>query len=174
MKKIQIGIIGPAAEEYPEDASTREKIESMAEKLGELAAEYDMVLFTGGCSGVMEAASRGSKKKGGLTIGTPGRERGISNSYIDVEVCTPIDTGDFLFAGTWSCDVIIVIPGSAGTLAELCLAYRAKKPVIIMKGFDPQYEKWIDGFMDEGKLIKIFGASTPEEAIRKAYTITRQ
>jgi len=174
MKKIQIGVIGPSIEEYPEDGLLRKKIESAAEKIGELIAEYSMILFTGGCSGVMEAASRGAKNKGGLTVGTPGRERGTSNGYVDVEICTPVDIGDFVFAGTWSCDAIIVIPGSAGTLAELCIAYRAKKPLIILKGFDSQYEKWIDRYIDEGKFVKICGADTPEEAVRKAYTMTRQ
>ncbi|MBI2578596.1 MAG: LOG family protein [Candidatus Aenigmarchaeota archaeon] len=171
--KIQVGVIGPAEEEYSSDKKMREKIEITAERLGELVAESGAVLFTGGMSGVMEAASRGAKKKGGLTIGTPGRDRGISNKYVDVEICTPIDIGDFLFAGTWSCDAIIVVPGSAGTLAEMCLAYRAKKPIIVLRGFDEIYEKWIDNYIDEGKFVKILGTETPEEAVEMAIKIAK-
>lgn len=173
MKRLQIGVIGPATEEYPKGELTK-KIEETAEKVGELIAESGAILFTGGCDGVMETASKGAKNKNGIVVGTPGRTRGMSNKYVDVEICTPIDTGDFLFGGTWSCDAFIVIPGSAGTLAEMCLAYRVKKPIVIIKGFDSNYERWINNYIDEGKFVKIIGAETSEEAVNKAIELAKQ
>lgn len=167
-RKIQIGVIGPAESEYPRDMVLKNKVCEFAEKIGELLAEKGAIVFTGGMDGVMELASKGAKNKNGVTVGTPGRIRESSNKYVDIEVLTPIDVGDFLFAGTLSCDAIITIPGGAGTMAELCLAYRYKKPIIIIEGISNDYDKFINNYLDEGKLVLIEGAKNPEEAVEKA------
>jgi len=173
-KKLQIGVMGPAASEYSQDVQTRAMVCSFAEKIGELLAEQNVIVFTGGMDGVMELASKGAKNKGGVTVGTPGRIRGMSNKYIDIEVLTPIDVGDFLFAGILSCDAIITIPGGAGTLAEVCIAYRNKKPNIIIEGINPDYDKFINNYLDESNLIITYGAKTPEEAVEKAIGLAKQ
>ena len=160
MRRLQIGVIGPAKDGCPE------KAEILAEEIGSLLAKEGCIVVTGGTDGVMEAASRGAKKAGGLTVGTPGRERGISNRYVDIEILTPIGTGDFLFAGILTCDGFIVIPGGAGTLAELCLAYRNRKPVVIMKGFQ-DYDSLTGEFLDRGKEVYFPVAETAGEAVRK-------
>ncbi|MEK7089168.1 MAG: TIGR00725 family protein [Patescibacteria group bacterium] len=167
-RKLQISVIGPATSEYPKDIKIKRKICKIAEKIGELLADAGAVVFTGGADGIMEIVSMGAKKKNGLTVGTPGRNRKSSNKYVDVEILTPIDVGDFLFAGILSSDAIITIPGGAGTLAELCLAYRYKKPIIIVEGLNNTYDKLINTYLDESKLILIEGAKTPEEAVNKA------
>jgi len=131
-RKLQIGVMGPTVSEYPRDPKTKKKVCAFAEKIGELLAQRGAIVFTGGMDGVMELASKGAKNKNGITVGTPGRTRDISNKYIDIEVLTPIDVGDFIFAGILSCDAIITIPGGAGTLAEVCLAYRNKKPYVVI------------------------------------------
>lgn len=172
-RKLQIGVMGPAENEYPKRADLRAKICEIAVKLGELLAEKGAVVFTGGMDGVMELASKGAKNMGGITVGTPGRIRGMSNKYIDIEVLTPIDVGDFLFAGILSCDAIITIPGGAGTLAEVCMAYRNKKPNIIIEGIDPDYDKLINNYLDEGKLILMEGAKNAEEAVEKAIKLAK-
>src|SRR3989338_5295495 len=141
-RKLQIGIIGP--EEKNLRAETREKFLSTAFELGKKIAEADAILITGGCSGIAEAASKGAVSVGGITVGTPGTERGSSVPSTTVEICTPINVGDFLFAGTLSSDVLIVFPGDAGTLAELAIAYRYKKPLIFLQG------------ISEGLLEKLF------------------
>jgi len=173
-RKIQIGVMGPAESEYPKDINLKEKICRIAERVGELLAENDVIVFTGGANGVMELASKGAKSKGGTTVGTPGRTRNLSNRYIDIEVLTPIDVGDFLFAGILSCDAIITIPGGAGTLAEVCIAYRNKKPNIIIEGINPDYDKMINNYLDEGKIVLAEGAKTPEEAVKKALELAKK
>ncbi len=173
-RKIQIGVMGPAESEYPKDTELKDKICRIAERLGELLAEEGAIVFTGGMDGVMELASKGAKSKGGITVGTPGRTRNLSNKYIDIEVLTPIDVGDFLFAGILSCDAIITIPGGAGTLAEVCIAYRNKKPNIIIEGINPDYDKMINNYLDEGKLVLTEGAKTPEEAVKKALELAKK
>ncbi len=173
-RKLQIGVMGPAEGEYPKSADLKTKICDIATRLGELLAENDAIVFTGGMDGVMELASKSAKNKGGITVGTPGRIRGMSNKYIDIEVLTPIDVGDFLFAGLLSCDAIITIPGGAGTLAEVCMAYRNKKPNIIIEGINPDYDKLINNYLDEGKLVLTHGAKTPEEAVKKALELAKK
>lgn len=173
-RKIQIGVMGPAKSEYPKDINLKEKICKIAKKIGELLAEEGAIVFTGGMDGVMELASMGAKSRGGVTVGTPGRKRNMSNKYIDIEVLTPIDVGDFLFAGILSCDAIITIPGGAGTLAEICVAYRNRKPNIIIEGINPDYDKMINNYLDEGRLILTEGAKTPEEAVKKALELAKK
>lgn len=135
MKRLQIGIIGPEAKNLPKNKYSR-KIMEVSYKIGKLIAKNNIILITGGCSGVMEEASRGAATNNGIIVGTPGKKRFTSNKYVNVEICTPIDVGDYIFAGILSSDSIIVLPGDAGTLAELAIAYRYKKPLIFIKGFE--------------------------------------
>jgi len=74
--------MGPAVSEYPRDPKTKKKVCAFAEKIGELLAQRGAIVFTGGMDGVMELASKGAKNKNGITVGTPGRTRNISNKYI--------------------------------------------------------------------------------------------
>lgn len=170
MRKLQIGVIGPEKGNYPKLDSPKKikEFEEEIEKIGSLIAQNDATLITGGCDGIMEIASKGAKKYNGLTIGTPGRTRGSSNKFIDVEILTPIDVGDYLFAGILSCDSFIIIPGGAGTLAELALAYRYKKPMIIIKGYNEMYDKLIDNYLDSSKKVKFYGAENAEDAVELA------
>jgi len=172
-RKLQIGVMGPAVSEYPQNPQTKKMVCEFAEKIGELLAKRGVIVFTGGMDGVMELASKGAKNKNGITVGTPGRTRNMSNKYVDIEVLTPIDVGDFIFAGILSCDAIITIPGGAGTFAEVCIAYRNKKPNVIIEGINPDYDKLINNYLDESKLILTYGAKTPEEAVRKAIELAK-
>ena len=169
--KIQIGVIGPAKTELLPDRKI--KILKIAEKIGEMLAEKNVAVITGGTDGIMEAVFKGVKKKNGITIGTPGRKRFGSNKYTDIEILTPMDIGNFLFTGISSCDSIIVIPGGAGTMSELCLAYRNKKPLIILKNINKDYDKLIGKYLDLKKLIRLFGADTPKEAVKLAIKLAR-
>jgi len=173
MKKMQIGVMGPAKSEYPKGSAQSEKIDSIAERIGELLAKKGAIVFTGGTDGVMEAACKGAKNKGGITVGAPGRARGSSNKFVDVEVVTDIDVGSFIFAGLLSCDALIFIPGGAGTLAELCFAYRNRKPIVVLKGFDGFYDKLAGSYLDEGKMVKVYGTDTAEEAVQLGIKLAR-
>ncbi len=173
MKKLQIGVMGPAKNEYPKEEELQKKIDSVAERIGELLAEQDVIVFSGGTDGVMEAVSKGAKNKNGLTVGFPGRDRGSSNQFIDVEVTTEVEVGSYIFAGLAGSDALIFIPGGAGTLAELCFAYRNKKPIVVIQGFDEFYDKLVGGYLDEGKVVKIYGADTAEESVELAVKLAK-
>ncbi|MBR9701354.1 hypothetical protein GOV13_00345 [Candidatus Pacearchaeota archaeon] len=171
--KMQIGVIGPSLINYQINPNAKE-LEEIAEKIGGLIAKADAILFTGGADGIMEVASRGAKNAGGLVVGTPGPKRKSSNKFVDVEVLTPISTGDFLFAGILSSDVIIIIGESAGTTAELALAYRYKKQMIIVKGISKYYDSLIGKSLDNNKCTTFLGVNSPEEAVELAIKIAKE
>lgn len=162
MKKLQIGIIGPE-EKNLKNNNYSKAILNMAYEMGKLIAQNRAILITGGCSGVMEASSKGANKYKGIIVGTPGRNRYTSNPYVNVEICTPIEVGDYIFAGILSCDSIIVLPGDSGTLAELCIAYRYKKPLIFIKGFQENILKKL--FKSFNNKYPIYIAKNAQEAV---------
>ncbi|MBS3079254.1 hypothetical protein J4218_03985 [Candidatus Pacearchaeota archaeon] len=167
-RNLQIGIIGPSKINYPANDVLANRLESIAEETGRLIGSAGAILFTGGADGVMEASSRGARYSEGIVVATPGSRRLSSNEYVDVEVLTPINVGDFLFAGILSSDSLIVIGESAGTTAELALGYRHKKPTIIIRGFSDYYDSLINRYMDRKNCVKFLGADSPEKAVRLA------
>lgn len=77
MRKIVVGVMGPG------DKATTTDI-NRAYRLGQLIADNGWVLLTGGRNvGVMDAASRGAKMVGGLTIGIlPSNDTEIRGSVV--------------------------------------------------------------------------------------------
>ena len=156
--RAYITVIGGSRVEDP-------KVLEAAEKVGQLVAEKGAILVCGGRGGVMEAAARGAKKAGGLTVGIlPGQTRAEANPYIDVAIPAGLSwarNAVNVLAG----DAVIVIGGAAGTLSEIGLALAYQKPVIALKGTggaaDMLAEKEINGH-------HIHGANTPQEAVEKA------
>jgi uncharacterized protein (TIGR00725 family) len=147
---LQVSVIGSGAEH-----------EARAEEVGRLLAEQACVVVTGGLGEVMAAAARGAKKAGGTTIGIlPGEQRADANEWIDYAVVTGIGHARNL-AVAGSGDVVIAVGGSWGTLAEIALARRLGRPVVIL---DPGWQ--ISG---EG----IARAGTPSEAVDLALSLAK-
>ena len=123
-----IGVIGQSARHGPVSPSALR----MAEETGCEIARRGGVLVCGGLDGVMEAAARGSKLGGGLTVGLlPGSDKESANSYIDVRIATGLGIiRNHLIVRT--SDAIIMIAGGIGTLNEVTLAYQAK-PLIVLE-----------------------------------------
>jgi uncharacterized protein (TIGR00725 family) len=127
-------------------------------------------VVTGGKSGVMEAASKGASENGGLTIGVvKGPKRGSSNAYVDIECISGMasDGLDELLLVNM-CDAVIVIGGGAGTLEEIAIAYRNKKPIISLSAGKGWGDKLAGLYIDERKNEKILFATTPLIAVKKA------
>ena len=114
-----------------------------ARQLGEKLAEHGFEVVTGGYSGVMEAVSRGAKERGGRVIGVTVEvvartfER-VPNEFLDQEVQTAalLERIDKLVELG---DAFVVLPGGAGTLAELGIAWNLAifgvlrdKPLIVV------------------------------------------
>lgn len=140
--KLRIGVIGGAK---PDNESRQ-----TAFKLGQLIAEKGAILVCGGLSGVMEAASRGAKQSGGLTVGIlPGISPKDANQYIDIAIATGLGYSRNSLVAMNS-DVLIAVDGQYGTLTEIAYGCIYRKKIIGI------------GTWDIESVIK---ADTAEEAI---------
>ncbi len=112
----------------PAEATTAEA--ETACEVGRLLAQRGTLVITGGRGGVMEAACRGAREGGGVTLGIlPGEDRTAANEYVDVAVATGLGelrNGLIVRAA----DALIAVGGAYGTLTEVALALRTGTPVI--------------------------------------------
>lgn len=167
-KRFQIGVICPAGpEEYPKGMAPKDAVYEACEIVGKLLARRGVIVVTGGKSGGMEAAARGAKSEGGLTVGViSGGERFTSNSFTDVEFVSSASlAGLDEFFLVSMCDGIIAVGGGAGTLEELTIAYRNKKPIVLLRGSGGWADRLSEPYLDERRLIEAHFANTPEEAV---------
>ena len=121
-QKITISVIG--------GSSIGSKVEGLAEEIGGMIANLGCILVCGGLGGAMEAAAKGAKRAGGMTIGIlPGKEKGDANPYIDVALPTSIGYARNTIVAC-SADIVIALPGSYGTNSEICYGLVYDRPVI--------------------------------------------
>ncbi|OGW38410.1 MAG: TIGR00725 family protein [Nitrospirae bacterium RBG_13_39_12] len=127
MKKI-IAVVG--------GRRTEKALLKEAEEVGRLIARKGANLVCGGLGGVMEAASRGAKSEGGLTVGIlPQNDSKDTNQYIDIPVATGLGIGrNVIIART--ADALIAVGGAYGTLSEIAFALQIGKPVVGIKTWD--------------------------------------
>src|SRR2546428_6373221 len=81
----------------------------------------------------MEHAARGAQAAGGLTIGLlPGEDPDEANEYIDVAIATGLGHArNAILART--ADGVVALGGGLGTLSEIALALRNRRPTIGIK-----------------------------------------
>lgn len=100
--------------------------------IGEAIASFKLPVLCGGGGGVMEAVSKGVKKKGGLTVGILPHSKREANEYIDIPISTGIGFARNAVIVN-SSDIIIAIDGKFGTLSEIGFALQFEKPLIAYK-----------------------------------------
>jgi len=78
----------------------------------------------------MEHAARGARAGGGLTIGLlPGDDPDEANEYIDLAIATGLGHArNAILART--ADGVVALGGGLGTLSEIALALRNRRPTI--------------------------------------------
>ena len=159
-KKIQILIVGHNDDCTPDH-------EKIAYEIGYEVAKSDCVLITGGLGGVMRAASHGAHDANGLTVGIiPQNDASFANEFCDVVIPSGMGlTRDFLTA--LSADGIIIVGGGSGTLSEICAAYMHKKPMVAIRNTGGTADRFIDGYVDHRKNVKIIGVDSPKDAVKK-------
>lgn len=168
MKKLQIGVMGSAA-----DLNYSSELERIAEELGERIAQSGNILVFGAekdYDSLSTAACRGARKYGGLTVGvTYGKGKNVYEQDADVIVCCGAERGgprESILVLT--CDAIIAVSGGSGTLTELAVAYQGNIPMVAIRNTGGWADKLADQYFDGRKRRKVEGADTPEEAVRIA------
>ena len=137
-----------------------EEIYEIAENVGRLIALENAVLVTGGLGGVMEAASKGAKEAGGITVGIlPGFSKDEANRFVSIPITTGLSHARNIIV-VRSADAVIAVSGEYGTLSEIAVALKLGKPVIGISTWDN-----VEG------IIKV---NTPEEAVRKALELASE
>jgi uncharacterized protein (TIGR00725 family) len=145
----QIAVIG-AADTTPEEYEA-------ALTVGRLVARHHETLVCGGLGGVMEAACKGAKEQDGLTIGIV-PDAGNGNAFLDIVIRTGLGHARNVLIAQ-SSDAVIAIGGSYGTLSEIAIALKMKRPVFGIKTWD------IEG---------VTKCVTPEEAAIRAVNAAHQ
>jgi uncharacterized protein (TIGR00725 family) len=108
-------------------------LKDLAYEVGRGIAQRNAVLVCGGLTGVMEHAARGARAAGGLTIGLlPGDDADEANAYIDISIATGLGHArNAILART--ADGVVALGGGLGTLSEIALALRNRRPTIGIK-----------------------------------------
>ena len=126
MSKTIVGVLGPG------EGATDEAVRAAFE-LGQLIAAAGWMLLCGGRSaGVMEAASRGAKEAGGLTIGIlPSEDARGASEFVDIAIVTGMGQARNNI-NVLSSRLLFACGMGAGTASEIALAIKAHKHVILL------------------------------------------
>ncbi|HFC46920.1 MAG TPA: TIGR00725 family protein, partial [Dissulfuribacter thermophilus] len=134
-----------------------ETIYDLAYSVGQMVAERGAILYCGGLGGVMEASAKGAVSKGGVTVGIlPGAKASDANDYIKIPVVTGMGHARNVIL-VRSCEALIAISGSHGTLSEIALALKMWKPVV--------------GLYTWKNILDVHYVKTAEEAVEKAFSL---
>ncbi len=152
----RVGVMGPSA------CSAR--VWNLARDVGFCIARRGGILICGGGGGVMEAAARGAREGGGITVGIlPGNSADQANPYIDIPIVTGLGDARNTI-NVLTSQVIVAIHGAFGTLSEIALALKCGTPVVGL-------ETWTLSPPPGETAPKIAVAGSPDEAIDRAINL---
>jgi uncharacterized protein (TIGR00725 family) len=122
LTRAWIAVVGPGTASESELAA--------AEEVGAAVAEAGCGLVCGGLGGVMEAACRGARSRGGMTLGLlPGLDREEANGWVVVAVPTGLGEARNALV-VRAADAVVAVGGGWGTLSEIALAMKTGVPVV--------------------------------------------
>lgn len=155
MKRVMIIAVIGGEEASPEVAR-------LAEEVGRELARRGCTVVCGGGAGVMEAACRGARTKGGHTIGIlPGHNAAESppNDYVEFPIFSGLGFARNSMVAL-SGQAVIAIDGAYGTLTEIAYALIHEVPIVGLDTWQFSYPGH-----DAERLIR---ASDPVDAVEKA------
>ena len=157
MSRILVGVMGPGASASADEVRA-------AYALGQLIARASWVLVTGGrATGVMDAACRGAQAEGGLTVGIlPTDDARDVSAAVEIPIITGMGQARNNI-NVLSSVVVFACGMGAGTAAEIALAIKAGKQVILLN----VNEAGQTFFIKLGK-GQVHVVNTPEEAVALA------
>ena len=157
--KVKVGVMGSADDALPEDV--REQVREKAEGLGRALAERDVIVLTGGTTGLPFLVGSMAQRAGAFHVGispaTDAREH-VERFRLPVEGCDLLIYTGFGLKGrnvvlVRSCDVVVFVRGSMGALNEFTIAHDEGRVIGCLTG--------TGGVADEAaRLMKIFPKGT--------------
>jgi hypothetical protein len=157
-----------------------------ARETARLFAEAGLAVVTGGGPGVMEAANRGARDAGGLSVGfniVLPHEQGL-NPYCDIAL-----TFKHFYARkvmfVKAAEGFVIFPGGFGTMDELYEALTLIQtgtigtfPVVLVDGdYWDEMVEWLreemlaDGFVSPGDLDLLYVTDEPAEAVERIVAV---
>jgi uncharacterized protein (TIGR00725 family) len=168
MRKLQIGVIGSVGDlNYPKAA------EVFAKELGREIAKRGYTLVFGAekdADSLPTVAARSAVRSGGTTLAVT-YDKGLD--VFDPDSATIVVATGMVRGGgretslMLSCDGVIALAGGSGTLNEICVAYQANIPVVVVDLFGGWAAKLAGEYLDERRRYRFEIAQTPEEAVEK-------
>ena len=112
------------------------EVERLAQELGKKLAKVADILISGGLSGTMKAVCKGFKAENGLTVGIlPSYDKNTANEFVDIAIPTGLGLARNVLV-VKSADVVVALPGEAGTLSEIAYCLQFDIPVISLDSWD--------------------------------------
>jgi len=132
----------------------------IAYQTGRLIALEKWILVCGGMGGIMEYACRGASENNGISIGIlPVNSRKSGNPYLTYSIVTGLGEARNSIV-VKSCDAVIAISGSYGTLSEIAFANLYNIPVVSINS-------WDEGIKDNKEIkLAVYNAESPEAAAK--------
>jgi len=150
MRKRIVSVIGGHA--------CNNEVEHLSLNLGKKLAKVVDILVSGGLSGTMKAVCSGFKAAGGLTIGIiPSYDKKDANEFVDIVIPTGMGLARNVLV-VKAADVVVALPGQAGTLSEIAYCLQFGIPVISLGSWD---------------LKGVITASNIEEVVKKVREILK-
>jgi uncharacterized protein (TIGR00725 family) len=167
--KIRVGVMGSAEEAGSSGLGEK------ARALGEAIANRDVILLTGATTGLVYETGKAAHDAGALHVGISpaGDEREhVARYQLPVDACDAIIYTGFGLKGrnvvlVRSCDVVLVIAGSIGSLNEFTIAYDEGKVIGCLTGTGgvaDEVERLVETFQKQTK-ARIFYDDDPERLI---------
>ena len=147
-----VGIIG--------SRDCNKELAEIAYQTGRFIALEKWILVCGGMGGIMEYACRGASENNGISLGIlPVNSRKDGNPYLTYSIVTGLGEARNSIV-VKSCDAVIAVSGSYGTLSEIAFANLYSIPVVSIRS-------WEKG-LKEYKEIKLADhyAESPEDAVK--------
>lgn len=132
-------------------------------EVGHLLGQAGAVLLCGGRGGVMERAAAGARSAGGLTVGIlpgTGPAESAPNPAIELDLYTGLGQARNLVL-VLSAEAVIAIGGGWGTLSEIALALKHRRPVV-------RLGSWRLERPDGAAEPLLFEADDPADAVDRA------
>lgn len=166
MNSVQTGGSRPPQVTVIGDSDASTEVCAVAAQIGEMLARHGIVVITGGRGGAMEAACRGAREAGGITVGIlPSADMNEANRWCSVVIPTGMGHARNVLT-VLACDCLISIGGSAGTLSELCFAWINGKPILSLKGYGAWPERLGGEPLDPRSTSTVKECSTLDELER--------